>query len=319
MNILVTGGAGYIGSHTCKELFRAGFQPIVFDNLSRGHSRAVKWGPLIQGDLSDRELIERCLRENQVEAVLHFAAFAYVGESVSDPGLYYRNNTGGTLNLLQAMKTVGVRRLVFSSTCATYGTPVFLPITENHPQQPINPYGQSKLMSERMILDFGPAHGLQSMILRYFNAAGADPEGELVEDHEPETHLIPLAIRAALEGTALRIFGTDYDTPDGSCIRDYIHVSDLARAHVLALQRLLDGGASGIHNLGTGKGHSVLEVAAAVEKVTGNRLRQEISPRREGDPAVLIADSIRARSELGWTPTHDDLEEIIRTALRKPG
>jgi UDP-arabinose 4-epimerase len=313
--ILVTGGAGYIGSHACKALKQAGFEPVVFDHLGRGHESSVKWGPLIRGDLRDRATLERCLNEHRIRAVMHFAAYAYVGESTENPGLYFENNVGGTLNLLEAMKATGVDTLVFSSTCATYGNPTTIPMTEEHPQAPINPYGASKWMSERMILDFQRAHGLKSALLRYFNAAGADPAGEIGENHEPETHLIPLAVRGALRGEALRIFGTDYPTPDGSCIRDYIHVSDLADAHVLALQGMMEGGGSGIYNLGNGSGYSVLEVVHMVEQVTGRSIRKEVWPRRAGDPPVLIANAHRARQTLGWAPRYPDLETIVRHAV----
>jgi UDP-arabinose 4-epimerase len=315
MNILVTGGAGYIGSHTCKALKAAGYNPVVFDNLSRGFEVSVKWGPMIHGDLNNQGLLENCLREHQIRAVIHFAAYAYVGESTSNPGMYYQNNVGGTLSLLNAMRSAQVDSIVFSSSCATYGVPNQVPITESHPQNPINPYGASKWMSERMILDFGSAHGIKSMILRYFNAAGADPEGMIGENHNPETHLIPLAIQAALHDKSLKIFGTDYDTADGSCIRDYIHVTDLATAHVLALKRLQKVGSSRIYNLGNGNGYSVLEVANLVEKITGKTVKKEISPRREGDPPVLIANADLAKSELGWCPAHDSLEEIVKHAV----
>lgn len=316
MNVLVTGGAGYIGSHTAKALHRAGFTPIVLDNLSMGHAWAVKWGPLVQADLADRGALFSAMRAHRVEAVIHFAASAYVGESMQNPAKYFRNNVTGTLNLLEAMQEAGVRHLVFSSSCATYGIPQELPIPEEHPQQPINPYGESKLMGERLLRWFGECHGLGWVALRYFNAAGADPEGELGEEHEPETHLIPLVIGAALGVRGpVQVFGTDYPTPDGTAIRDYIHVSDLAQAHVRALEYLVQGGASQAFNLGTGVGHSVLEVIRAVERLGGRQVPFEEAPRRPGDPPVLVARAQKAASELGWKACFGP-EEIIRTAWR---
>lgn len=313
--ILVTGGAGYIGAHTCKALRRAGFRPVTLDNLVTGHREQVRWGPLVEGSLLDRALLDRVFAEHRPEAVMHFAAHAYVGESVTDPLRYYRNNVVGSLNLLEAMIRAGVRRLVFSSTCATYGHPRSLPLTEDHPQEPINPYGFTKLVMERMMADSAAAHGLQWLALRYFNAAGADPDGEAGEAHDPETHLIPLAIDVAMgRRPAITLFGTDYDTPDGSCIRDYIHVSDLADAHLRALSWLADGGASGGFNLGNGNGHSVREVIAMTEKVTGRPIPVVIGPRRQGDPPRLIGDASRARSLLGWAPRHAELETIITHA-----
>ncbi len=315
--VLVTGGAGYIGSQTCKALSRAGYQPIVLDNLVYGHEWAVRWGPLAVGDIGDRACLDAVIARYRPQAVIHFAAFAYVGESVRDPGRYYRNNVAGTLSLLEALRDHGIHHLIFSSTCAIYGIPDQLPITEDHPQCPINPYGASKLMVERMLGDFAQAHGLNWVALRYFNAAGADPEGELGEDHHPETHLIPLAIRAALgQGPELQVFGDDYPTPDGSCIRDYIHVADLAEAHVLALAYLRAGGESGTLNLGTGRGHSVFEVIAAVERLAGCAVPRSIGPRRPGDPPVLYADASRARDQLGWRPRYPELETIIDHAWR---
>ncbi|MER3484282.1 MAG: UDP-glucose 4-epimerase GalE, partial [Meiothermus sp.] len=284
MNVLVTGGAGYIGSHTAKALHRAGFTPIVLDNLSMGHAWAVKWGPLVQADLADRGALFSAMRAHRVEAVIHFAANAYVGESMQNPAQYFRNNVTGTLNLLEAMQEAGVRHMVFSSSCATYGIPQELPIPEEHPQQPINPYGESKLMGERLLRWFGECHGLGWVALRYFNAAGADPEGDLGEEHQPETHLIPLVIGAALGVRGpVRVFGTDYPTPDGTAIRDYIHVSDLAQAHVRALEYLVQGGASQAFNLGTGVGHSVLEVIQTVKRLGGRQVPFEEAPRRPGD------------------------------------
>ena len=314
-NVLVTGGAGYVGSHACKALAAAGYQPIVFDNLVYGHERAVRWGPLEQGDIGDRDRLDAVIAQYRPEAVMHFAAYAYVGESVVDPGKYYRNNVAGTLTLLEAMRDHGIRRLVFSSTCATYGIPDQVPIPETTAQRPINPYGTSKLMVEMMLRDFDAAHGLRSMALRYFNAAGADPDGETGERHDPETHLIPLALDAASgRGPALKLFGEDYDTPDGTCVRDYIHVGDLAAAHVLALGVLERNDASDAFNLGTGQGHSVRDVIAGVERVTGLSVPLSLAPRRPGDPASLVAEAGRSASELGWRPEMSDLDTILATA-----
>ena len=315
--ILVTGGAGYIGSHTCKALAALGLVPVVYDNLSTGHRDAVRWGPLVEGDLADRARLESALREHGAEAVVHFAASAYVGESMSDPAKYFRNNVANTLTLLEAMHAAGVRRIVFSSTCATYGVPRRVPIAEDHPQQPVNPSGESKLFVERALHWHGLAHGLQWLALRYFNAAGADPEGEIGEVHEPETHLVPLAIQAALGQRAqIQVMGTDYDTPDGTAVRDYIHVTDLADAHVRALAHLERGGASGAMNLGTGTGHSVREVIRAVEAASGRRVHAVDAPRRAGDPPALVAAPGRAGEVLGWVPRHSSLAEIVQTALR---
>lgn len=315
--VLVTGGAGYIGSHACKALAQAGYSPVACDNLVYGHRWAVRWGPLEEGDIADRSWLDALLERYRPAAVMHFAAYAYVGESVQDPGKYYRNNVAGTLTLLEAMRDHAVRHLVFSSTCATYGIPQHVPIGEETPQVPINPYGASKLMIERMLADFEVAHGLRSICLRYFNAAGADPDGEIGEEHDPETHLIPLAIRAAQLGdAALAIFGTDYATPDGSAVRDYVHVTDLAEAHVLALAELLAGRASAVLNLGTGRGHSVREVVSAVETVGSRQVPVREASRRAGDPPVLVADPKRAMERLTWQPTYSDLATIIETAWR---
>ncbi len=315
MNLLITGGAGYIGSHTAKAFARAGFEPVVLDSLERGHRDSVRWGPLIEANLADRAALERALRTNQIDAVIHFAAYAYVGESMRLPDRYFRNNVVHTLNLLEAMNAAGVGKIVFSSTCATYGDPVRIPIAEDHPQQPVNPYGESKLMVERMLRWYGEAYGFQWAALRYFNAAGADPDGELGEEHDPETHLIPLAIAAAAGSIErLEIYGTDYDTPDGTAIRDYLHVTDLAEAHVAALRYLSGGGASGALNLGTGRGYSVREVVAMVEKVSGRKVPVREVGRRAGDPPCLLADPSRAKRELGWLPCHSSLEEMVRTA-----
>ena len=314
--VLVTGGAGYIGSHACKALAGAGFQPVVFDNLSRGHREAVRWGPLVEGDLADRQRLCAALIEHKVEAVMHFAAYAYVGESVTDPALYYRNNLGGTLSLLEAMREAGIGEIVFSSTCATYGIPDGVPIREDAPQRPVNPYGETKLAIERALHWYAAAYGLRSVSLRYFNAAGADPEGEIGEHHEPETHLVPLVLQAALgHGPHIEIYGTDYPTPDGTAIRDYVHVCDLAIAHLRALERLRGGGGSAAVNLGTGQGHSVREVIAAAELASGRKVPARAAPRRPGDPPALVADPSLAAEILGWRAQHSDLDTIIRTSL----
>lgn len=314
-NVLVTGGAGYIGSHACKALSQAGYTPVTFDSLVYGHEWAVKWGPLEQGDILDRARLDAVLDDYRPIAIMHFAAFAYVGESVTDPGKYYRNNVGGSLTLIEAARDHDVRKIVFSSTCATYGTPDQLPITEDTPQRPINPYGASKLMVERMLGDFSVAHGIDYVALRYFNAAGADPDNMVGEDHDPETHLIPLVLDAASgRRPNVTIFGTDYDTPDGTCVRDYIHVSDLADAHVRALEALLDGAPSQVFNLGLGFGFSVHDVVRAVETVTGLKVPVVHGARRAGDPAALVSDPSKANDVLGWHPAHRNLEEIVATA-----
>ena len=315
--IFVTGGAGYVGSHCCKAFAAAGWNVVVYDNLYRGWRDFVKWGELIEGDIRDAEALSAALAKVRPDAIAHFAALAYVGESVRDPGSYFDVNTRGTLNLLQAMAAQGLDKIVFSSTCATYGSPERLPITEDTPQQPINPYGASKLFVERMLGDFGHAHAIRSVALRYFNAAGADPDGELGERHEPETHLIPLAIGAAQAGLdALTVFGSDFATADGTCIRDYIHVADLADAHVLALRHLFAGGASDVFNLGTETGTSVNGVIAAVEQVSGMSVRHTYGPRRDGDPPVLVASAAKAREQLGWNPCRSDIATIIDHAWR---
>jgi UDP-arabinose 4-epimerase len=313
--VLVTGGAGYIGSHACKALAQAGYRPVVYDSLVYGHEWAVKWGPLERGDILDAERLAEVFAKHRPAAVMHFAAFAYVGESVTDPAKYYRNNVVGTLNLLEAMRAAGVGNLVFSSTCATYGVPAETPIREDMPQAPINPYGASKLMIERVLADYAAAYGLKSMALRYFNAAGADPDGEVGEDHEPETHLIPLALDAAAGvGPELTLHGDDYATPDGTCIRDYVHVSDIADAHVLALKALEAGKALELaYNLGGGAGASVSEVIAATTRVTGRPVPLTVGPRRPGDPPVLVADASLAAADLGWRPRHD-LDQMLATA-----
>ena len=315
-SVLVTGGAGYIGSHACKALARAGYQPVVFDNLSRGHREAVRWGPLIEGDLADRNRLVMALEKHQVAAVMHFAAYAYVGESVADPAMYYRNNLGGSLSLIEAMRETGVDKIVFSSTCATYGIPAGSPIRESAPQLPVNPYGETKLAIERALHWYGEAYGLRSVSLRYFNAAGADPEGEIGELHEPETHLVPLVLQTALgQRPHVDIYGTDYPTADGTAIRDYIHVEDLAEAHLRALEHLCAGGESMALNLGTGRGHSVREVIAMAESVCGRAISWRETARRPGDPPVLVADPSRAAERLGWRPQRSDLQTIIRTAF----
>jgi UDP-glucose-4-epimerase GalE len=315
-SVLVAGGAGYIGSHACKALSRAGYRPVVFDNISRGHREAVRWGPLVEGDIADRSRLAAVLDEHQIFAVMHFAAYAYVGESVSDPAKYYRNNLGGTLSLLEAMREAAVDKFVFSSTCATYGTPDGIPIRETAPQLPVNPYGETKLAIERALHWYGRAYGLRSVSLRYFNAAGADPDGEIGELHAPETHLVPLVLQTALgERSHIEVYGTDYPTPDGTAIRDYIHVQDLAEAHLRALEYLLAGGETVAVNLGTGSGHSVREVVRVAEAVSGRRISCRDAPRRAGDPPVLVADPSRAAELLGWRAYVSDLETIVRTAL----
>ncbi|MGE3914226.1 MAG: UDP-glucose 4-epimerase GalE [Hyphomicrobiaceae bacterium] len=313
--ILVTGGAGYIGSHACKALARAGYLPVTYDSLVYGHDWAVKWGPFERGDILDRGRLDEVIAAYKPAAIMHFAAFAYVGESVSDPGKYYRNNVVGSLNLLETARDHGIEQFIFSSTCATYGIPDRLPITEDTPQRPINPYGASKLMVERMLADFGAAHDLRSIVLRYFNAAGADPDNEIGEDHAPETHLVPLVLDAASgRRPHITVFGTDYNTPDGTCIRDYIHVTDLANAHVKALLALESGHRSDVYNLGNERGFSVLEVISGVEKATGLKVPVQRGARRAGDPAALISDAAKARDGLGWQPHITGLDEIVRTA-----
>jgi len=314
-NILVTGGAGYIGSHTCKALAQRGYQPIAFDNLSRGSRSAVKWGPLVVGDVMNKRELRETIDRYQVDAVMHFAALAYVGESVGSPGRYFRNNVASTTNLLEVMAETGLDKLVFSSTCAVYGVPAQVPISESTPTSPINPYGESKLQVERMLPWFANAHGLNWVALRYFNAAGADPDGEIGENHDPETHLIPLAIQAALgSGPALKVFGTDYPTKDGTAVRDYIHVSDLANAHVLALEYLDEDGESGVFNLGTERGLSVCQIAEEIRSISKNYLPIIESGRRAGDPPLLIADAARAHQLLDWRPHYSDLATMVGTA-----
>jgi len=314
MRILVTGGAGYIGSHVAKALALAGHTPVVFDNLEMGHRWAVRWGPLLEGDLADRSAVRAAVED--VEAVVHLAGYIFVGESVKEPSKYYRNNFVNSLNLLDAMTAAGVRDIVFSSTAAVYGAPADVPIPEDSPKIPINPYGESKRFFEQALEWYGAAYGIRSLCLRYFNAAGADPDGETGEAHEPETHLIPLVIDAALGvRSPVGLFGTDYPTPDGTAIRDYIHVTDLARAHVMGIEYLHNGGASRALNVGTGLGHSVREVISAVEGISGLPVPVSLAPRREGDSPALVALALRAREVLGWEPRHSSLEEIVRTAL----
>ncbi|MDI9618415.1 UDP-glucose 4-epimerase GalE [Methanothermobacter sp.] len=314
--ILIVGGAGYIGSHVNKFLSERGYETFILDNLTKGHREAVRWGKFIEGDLGNRKLLGRIFTEYDVEAVMHFAAFTDVGESVQKPGDYYRNNVMNTLNLLDSMLENGVSRFIFSSTCAVYGNPSEIPITEKHPLNPISPYGRSKLMVEEILRDYNDAYGLSYVSLRYFNAAGADPEGEIGELHEPETHLIPIVLDAAMGlRDSVRIFGTDYPTPDGTCIRDYIHVMDLADAHWRALE-YLEGERSGVFNLGNGNGFSVREVIETCGEVTGASINVVEDERRPGDPPELVGSSERARKILGWRPIFTELEEIIKTAWK---
>ncbi len=316
MKILVIGGAGYIGSHACKAIAGAGHMVVVYDNLSTGHRDFVRWGPLEQGDIRHADRLREVMRRYKPDLVMHFAALAYVGESVVDPGRYYDVNVNGTRILLDAMLDAGVGRIVFSSSCATYGVPSAMPISENTDQRPINPYGKTKLIAEGMLADYAHAHGICWAALRYFNAAGADPDGEIGESHDPETHAIPLALEAATgRRTSFSLFGTDYPTEDGSAVRDYVHVADLADAHVRAAEYLMDGGASVALNLGTGVGTSLFELAAAIERVGGRKVPLIHAPRRNGDPPELYATADRAREILGWEPRHSGIDEIISTAL----
>jgi UDP-glucose-4-epimerase GalE len=312
--VLVTGGAGYIGSHACKALSGAGYRVVVYDSLAAGHREAVRYGPLIEGDIADVAAVRNALREHRVSAVMHFAAFLDVGESVRVPARYYRNNVVGTLGVLEAMAEEGVARFIFSSTCATYGDPVETPMSESHPQRPINAYGETKLAIERALPHFERAYGMQWTVLRYFNAAGADPDGEIGEDHSPEIHAIPRAIDAACGGAAFHVFGDDYPTPDGTCLRDYIHVCDLADAHVKALTAMANGAPSDAYNLGTGHPRSVKDVIDSVERVTDKRVPWTKAARRPGDPAILYAKADKARAALGWTPRFPDLDSIVGTA-----
>ncbi|MEY4519850.1 MAG: hypothetical protein RLZZ499_2450 [Cyanobacteriota bacterium] len=318
MAILVTGGAGYIGSHSVLALQKAGYEVIVLDNLVYGHQDLVETVlkvKLIVGSTCDRFLLRDIFATHQIDAVMHFAAYAYVGESVTQPAKYYNNNVVGTLTLLEAMLEANIHQFVFSSTCATYGVPDSVPITEDQSQNPINPYGATKLMVERILQDFNQAYDFRSVCLRYFNAAGADPEGNLGEDHHPETHLIPLVLQTALgHRESVSIFGTDYDTPDGSCIRDYIHVLDIAQAHILALEYLIDDGATDVFNLGNGSGFSVKEVIETARKITGKEIKVELSDRRPGDPPSLVGSGAKANKILGWQPAYSNLDDIISHA-----
>ena len=325
-SILVCGGAGYIGSHMCRQLARAGYVPVVFDNLSTGHREAVRWGPLVEGDLLEPAHLADLFARHRFDAVLHFAARALVAESVADPAGYLRTNLVGTLNLLDAMRTAGVDRLVFSSTCAVYGDPAYLPIDEAHPTAPVNPYGWSKLLAERAIAEYCRGYGLRAIALRYFNVAGAAEGGEIGEDHDPETHLVPNVIRAALDPSLgpVRLFGTDFPTPDGTCVRDYVHVEDLCDAHLAAFERLAgDAGGYDAINLGSGDGYSVLQVLDACRRLMDGRPEARVEPRRPGDPPHLVAANERARRELDWQPRRP-LDEMIRSAIawhasRTPG
>ncbi len=316
--ILVTGGAGYIGSHAVLALKRAGYGVVVLDNLVYGHRDLVEkvlQVELVVGDTNERALLDELFANHNIAAVMHFSAYAYVGESVTDPDKYYRNNVIGTLTLLEAMLAASVKQFVFSSTCATYGVPQIVPIPEDHPQNPINPYGATKLMVERILSDFDVAYALKSVVFRYFNAAGADPSGMLGEDHNPETHLIPLVLMTALgQRESVSIFGTDYPTPDGTCIRDYIHVTDLADAHVLGLEYLLQGGDTAVFNLGNGNGFSVKQMIDTARMVTGRNISVVESNRRPGDPPILVGSSDKARNILGWQPQYADLAEIVKHA-----
>ncbi len=317
MRILVIGGAGYIGSHMVKRLGAEGIGATTLDNLSSGRREAVVCGEFVEGDLGDRELLKQLFRSTRFDAVMHFAAHMEVGESVENPAKYYANNVGKTLALLDAMRARAVQHFVFSSSAAVFGEPRGPKIDENHPRNPINPYGRSKLMVEEILRDYGAAYGLKSVCLRYFNAAGADPDGQIGECHEPETHLVPLVLQAASGRRAdITVFGADHGTPDGTCVRDYVHVNDLCDAHLLALRAIRDGAPGGAYNLGNGNGFSVREVIEAARKVTGAPIRAAQGPRRPGDPAMLVSDSTRARAELGWKPRHPELETIIAHAWR---
>jgi len=315
-NVLVTGGAGYVGSHACKALAQAGILPVTYDDLSEGHRSAVRWGPIVVADIGDTVVLRQALREFNISAVMHFAASAYVEESIRNPRSYYQNNLVKTIALLDATLDEGIKNFVFSSTCATYGIPRELPIRETSPQVPINPYGESKLAVERVLRWYGAAYDLKWISLRYFNAAGCDPEGDIGESHNPETHLLPLLIEALDENRPVSIFGRDYPTPDGTAMRDYVHVTDLASAHKLALEYLLEGGESSAFNLGSEKGHSVQEIIESVEKISGRRVSMRYLPARPGDPAELIANSSLARAKLRWVCQHSQLDQIVRTALR---
>jgi UDP-glucose-4-epimerase GalE len=312
--ILVTGGAGYIGSHTVRRLLEQGYEVAVVDNLSKGYKHNVPAKLLYEIDIADTAAVAEAMRQNRTEAVVHFAAFIAVGESMVEPERYFGNNTAGSLSLMTAMLRAGVKHIVFSSTAAVYGNPAIVPIPETSCIQPVNPYGESKVMVETMLRWFDRLHQVTSVCLRYFNASGGDPEGRLGEEHEPETHLIPLLLRAAITGEPVTVFGDDYPTPDGTCIRDYIHVDDLAQAHILALEHLMGGGASDQFNVGTGDGHSVMETIRAVEEVTGRKVPYKIGPRRPGDPPQLVAASDKLKSTLGWQPKYTDIRTIVQHA-----
>ncbi len=313
--LFVTGGAGYVGSHCCKAFARAGWRVVVYDNLYRGWRDLARFGELVEGDILDLPRLTAAMQEARPDVVAHFAALTYVGESVEDPARYYENNSKGTWNILAAMREAGCAKIIFSSTAATYGEPQEIPMPETHRQSPINPYGWSKLIVERMLHDYAAAYGFRYAALRYFNAAGADPEGEIGERHDPETHVIPLAIKGALSNDyAFTIFGDDFDTRDGTCVRDYVHVADLAEAHRLAADHLAGGGEGGAFNLGTGEGTTVKEIADAVERASGKPLRRTVGPRRAGDPPALVASNAKAREVLGWTPKRSDIDTIVADA-----
>ena len=315
--VFVTGGAGYVGSHCCKAFAEAGWNVVVYDDLSKGWREMVRWGPLVVGDILDRPALQAAMAEHRPDVVAHFAALSSVGESVADPSAYYRNNVTGTWTILQTMRDVGVDKIIFSSTAATYGVPDETPMPETHRQSPINPYGWTKLFVERMLADYASAYGLKFCALRYFNAAGADPDALIGEKHEPESHVIPLAARGALKDDyRFTIFGDDFDTRDGTCVRDYVHVSDLGSAHALAADHLMGGGAGGFFNLGTGVGTTVKEVADAIEQASGKPLHRAMGPRRAGDPAVLVASNAKARDVLGWAPQRSDIATIVADAFR---
>jgi len=314
-NILVAGGAGYIGSHMVLALLEKGYHPVTYDNLSEGHREAVLGGTFIEGDLADGDKLREVFRNYEISAVMHFAGNCYVGESMTNPRKYYENNVANTFNLVNVMQEMNINRFIFSSSCATYGNPIHLPLTEDHPQNPINSYGNTKLVVEKILQDYGRAYNFDSISLRYFNAAGADPQGRTGEGHEPETHLIPNVLDAALGiSESVKIFGSDYDTPDGTCVRDYIHVMDLAQAHLLALEKLINGYKTDFFNLGNGEGYSNKQVIETARKVTGKDIKVEMTSRRVGDPPILVGSSEKARSELGWKPEFYTLEKIIETA-----
>jgi len=313
MRVLITGGAGYIGSHAAKAMARAGHEAVVYDNLATGHLWAVKWGPFEYGDINDTATLGEVMRRHRIEAVLHFAARSYVGESAIRPDIYYRTNVSGSVSVLEAMRAAGVGKIVFSSTCATYGARKSMPILEGMPQAPINPYGRTKLMVEEILADYARAFGMAAMVLRFFNAAGADPDGELGEEHDPETHLVPLILQAAAGiRPEIQLFGEDYPTADGTCVRDYVHVTDLGATHLAALSRLTPGTMTA-YNLGSGQGYSVREVLDAAERITGRRVPVRVADRRPGDPPRLVADTAAAVAGLGWAPRHSGLDSIIET------